>query len=143
MKKEEIGQDLKTWFSQMLEKYTWLSIKYEFSTKRNCFMVSFSPASIISQDDDFCIEALAFEDEMNVKYGDDAPLFCDDESLFKLSTNAQILSNPSVSNTYVYEASDLNDIDFSCGFINVPCNASMQEDWTEELQFDNTRKIAA
>ena len=46
-------------------------------------MGSFSPESIIEQDDDFCKEALAFEENFDEKYRDEAPLFCDGESLSK------------------------------------------------------------
>ena len=37
---------------------------------------------------------MRFEDELNDRYGDDAPLFTDEEELFKLSDNAEIIENP-------------------------------------------------
>ena len=77
----------------MLQKYTWLSIKFEYNDLEECFMVSFSPKFIISQDEGFCKEALTFENEMNKAYGDYAPLFCDEEDLFTLSSEAEFLSN--------------------------------------------------
>ena len=65
MKNEKIEQELRGWFTQMLEKYTWLSIKFEYNSRRGCFMVSFSPESIINQDEEFCKEALAFEEKLD------------------------------------------------------------------------------
>ena len=60
-------------------------------------MVSFSPESIINQDKEFCKEALAFEEKLDEEYRDEAPLFCDGESLFKLSSDAEILSRNQAS----------------------------------------------
>lgn len=97
MKNEKIEQELRGWFTQMLEKYTWLSIKFEYNSRRGCFMVSFSPESIINQDEEFCKEALAFEEKLDEEYRDEAPLFCDGDSLFKLSSDAEILSRNQAS----------------------------------------------
>lgn len=33
---------------------------------------------------------MAFEDKMNALYGDNAPLFCDEEKYFKMSVNAEV-----------------------------------------------------
>lgn len=91
MKQEEIKKKLSTWFDKMMTKYEWLSIKFEYSCKFKSYLVSFSPSSKIEESDEFCEESMNFEDEMNKLYGDDAPLFCDDEKYFKLSKNAEIV----------------------------------------------------
>lgn len=91
MKQEEIKKKLVAWFDKMMAKYEWLSIKFEYSYKFRSYLVSFSPSSKINECDNFCIEAMSFEDEMNKLYGDDAPLFCDDEKYFKLSEKAEIV----------------------------------------------------
>lgn len=143
MKKEEINRNLRIWFSQMLKKYTWLSIKYEFNVTRKCFLVSFSPESITSQNEEFSKDVLAFEDKMNEEYCDDAPLFCDGESLFKLSSNAEVLTNPSTSNSFVYEVIDFCETDFSKTFTPISFNAIKQNDWVSTSYFNNHRKFAA
>lgn len=93
MKKEIIEKQLINWFTLMLQKYTWLSIKYEYSDIEKCFLVSFSPSLLTKASENFSREALEFENKMNIEYDTDAPLFCDDEELFKLSSNARILSH--------------------------------------------------
>jgi hypothetical protein len=93
MKQKNIEQELRDWFSLMLKKYAWLSIKFGFSEEEECYLVSFSPKSMSLQNEDFCRDALAFENKVNEKYGDFAPLFCDDEDLFELSPNAEVLSS--------------------------------------------------
>lgn len=97
MAQESIENKLTSWFSQMLEKYNGLTIKYEYSTKHNGYLVSFSADSSILKNDEFSKEAMAFEDKMTEDYGDYAPLFCDNEELFKLSSNAKVLTNKKIN----------------------------------------------
>ncbi len=92
--KEDIEKRLRAWFSQMTEKYAWLRIKFEFNESRGVFMVSFSPLSHIESSDEFNIDVMTFADDMNALYGNEAPLFTDEESLFALSPNAEVISAP-------------------------------------------------
>ena len=78
----------------MLNKFEWLCVKYEFNTKRGVYLVSFSPKSQIESSDEFNIEAMRFADELNDLYGDNAPLFTDEEELFDLSDEAEIIEKP-------------------------------------------------
>ena len=89
MKQKNIEQELKAWLALMQQKYTWLSIKFEFNEEYKCYLVSFSPSSKSIQNKDFCRDVLDFEDKVNEEYEFDAPLFCDDEDLYKLSDKAQ------------------------------------------------------
>lgn len=88
---EDIEKRLTAWFSEMTDKYSWLRIKFEFSERRGVFLVSFSPSACIDASDDFNKDALLFERHINCQYGDYAPLFTDEEELFKLSENAKII----------------------------------------------------
>lgn len=83
---------LRAWFNEMTYKYSWLRIKFEFSKVRGLFMVSFSPISQIELSDEFNIEAMQFADKMNATYGNEAPLFTDEEELFRLSPKAEEVS---------------------------------------------------
>lgn len=104
MKREIIERQLTDWFGSMLQKYAWLSIKYEYSNVERCFLVSFSPSILTKVSEDFSEDALKFENKMNIEHDIDAPLFCDDEELFKLSSDATLLSNPNIS-TFTSELS--------------------------------------
>ena len=95
MIKDNIEKQLRSWFSQMTKKYTWLRIKFEFNENRGVFMVSFSPKNHIEDSDEFNIDAMQFADKMNVIYGNEAPLFTDEESLFVLSSNAEVVETRS------------------------------------------------
>lgn len=97
MKREEIERRLTDWFSLMTAKYIWLSFKYEFSKKLGVFIVGFYPSEKVDNNDDFCAEAIAFEDYMASKYGEDSPLFGNEDDCFLFSDAARIYSQ----NTFV------------------------------------------
>ena len=99
MNKENIEKYLRTWFSLMTRKYSWLRIKFEFSEIEGVYMVSFSPVNQIVLSDEFNNDAMLFADEMNNRYGIEAPLFTDEEELFKLSDAAEIFSRILPSST--------------------------------------------
>lgn len=71
----------------MTMKYNWLQVKLEYKEDRG---VSFSPVSQIELSEEFNREAMQFADEMNAIYGNEAPLFTDEEALFKISDNVHI-----------------------------------------------------
>lgn len=81
---------LSNWAEKITQKYSWLEIKMEFSEVHEKYLVSFSPSSYIDSCDEFNEDAMHFEDEMNNLFGNEAPLFCDEESLFKLSKDAEV-----------------------------------------------------
>ena len=92
MIKEDIKIQLDNWFSQITKKYAWLRIKFEFNEERGVFMVSFSPSRHIELSDEFNADAMRFSDEMNALYGNEAPLFTDEENLFTLSSDAEVIA---------------------------------------------------
>ena len=143
MKKEIIKEQLNTWFGQMLQKYTWLSIKFEYNDLEKCFMVSFSPKFIISQDKGFCKEALTFENEMNEAYGDYAPLFCDDEDLFTLSSGAEFLSNQTANSFYTDETIDFAEVNICDVSAYISSEEIEQNTDIEVVQYNNKYRIAA
>lgn len=143
MKKEIIKEQLNTWFSQMLQKYTWLSIKFEYNDLEKCFMVSFSPKFIISQDEGFCKEALTFENEMNKVYGDYAPLFCDDEDLFTLSSEAEFLSNQKVTSFCTDETIDFAKVNICNVSAYISSKEIEQNTDIKVAQYNDKYRIAA
>ncbi len=76
---------------QLIKKYDWLEVRYEYSEERGVFLVSYGPKSETSGSEDFASDAIAFEDRVNDLFGDDAPLFCNGEELFELSPSAHTL----------------------------------------------------
>lgn len=86
---KKIEEILREWCQNMIKKYEWLTIRFEFNEIQKLYLVSFYPITKIDLSDDFNKDALTFEDKMNEDYGDKAPLFCDEESLFKLSSFAE------------------------------------------------------
>lgn len=143
MKKEIINEQLNTWFSQMLQKYTWLSIKFEYNDLEKCFMVSFSPKFIISQDEGFCKEALTFENEMNKVYGDYAPLFCDDEDLFTLSSEAEFFPSQTTNSFYTDETIDFAKVNICNVSAYISSKKIEQNTDIKVAQYNDKYRIAA
>ncbi len=76
---------------QLIKKFDWLEVRYEYSEERGVFLVSYGPKSETSGSEDFASDAIAFEDRVNDLFGDDAPLFCNGEELFELSPSTHTL----------------------------------------------------
>lgn len=91
MRDNNLESTLRNWFKDMVNRYRWLNIKFEYSEKQGVYLVSYAPISEISSNDDFISESMDFEDKMNAFYGDNAPLFCDEEKYFKLSEDAEVI----------------------------------------------------
>ena len=89
----KIETQLRTWFEEMVDRYKWLNIKFEYNKTRGIYLVSYSPVQKIEESDSFIKETMDFEDKMNFLYGDDSPLFCDEEKYFKLSSDAEIIKS--------------------------------------------------
>ena len=91
MKDLEVERILRQYAEDLVSRYTWLTIRFEYSEKRSVYLVSYSPKCLISGKTALINEMMEFEDRMNDVYGDDAPLFCKDEELFKLSPEAEVV----------------------------------------------------
>ena len=89
MKDLKIENALRNWARSMVSRYTWLTIRFEYSEKERVSLVSYSPEE--KAGDDFVIESIALENRMKELYGDYAPLFCYDEELFRLSPAAEVI----------------------------------------------------
>ena len=87
-------QQLLTWFKSMTAKYSWLSFRYEYSKKLGTFIVGFYPSDKVDSSDEFCLDAITFEDKMSDLYGDDAPLFGNEEECFRFSIKASTYIKP-------------------------------------------------
>lgn len=88
MKNLEIENCLKEWCESMLAKFPTIAIFYEYSKKRNVYLVNTIVNLCDTEYDDFCIQTMTFEDEMNHRFDIEAPLFTENSELFSLSKEA-------------------------------------------------------
>lgn len=96
--KNQIDNILTKWFDEMLKKYTDVSFKYEYNEKRHVYLISYTINGDECQEASFFEDIMAFEDRMDLLFENDAPLFCENESLFQLSDKANLKSNTSFNN---------------------------------------------
>lgn len=88
---------IKEWAINMIRTYTWLTIKFEYSKKFGVILIDFMYPQQYGSDENFHRAAMAFNDKLCDTYGDDAPLFTNNERLFKLSDKAQVICIKSYS----------------------------------------------
>ena len=92
MRNAEIDSQLRDWFEKMMKVYSNLSFKFEYSERRQVYLVS----AIVDLDEEtyehYCSDSMVFEDQLANRYGDDTPLFTDNEELFELSSNAYVVA---------------------------------------------------
>ena len=98
-KKRVMEKTIKEWAINMVRTYTWLTIKFEYSNKFGVILIDFVYPQQYGNDENFNRDALAFNDRMYEIYGDNAPLFTNNEKLFKLSDKAQVICIKSYSSS--------------------------------------------
>ena len=92
MRKDDIKNKLIQWSNLITSRYPGLVVRFEYNESRKVFLVSLYPNDINEEDKEkFSIDVMSFEDELSDLYGWDAPLFCDNEELFRLSQEAQTI----------------------------------------------------
>lgn len=92
MKNVEVENRLISWFEIMMKRYTTISYKLEYSERRRVYLVN----AMVDLDEDiyeqYCLDSLKFETELAKIYGDEVPLFTDNEQLFCMSANARVFA---------------------------------------------------
>lgn len=86
-----IEKHLRNELIRLVTKYDWLTIKYEYNEMYGCHLVSYSPITLINVSEDFITDSMQLQRKMEDLYDDAAPLFCDEEDIFKLTPNATML----------------------------------------------------
>lgn len=92
MRNAEIENLLRDWFEKMMKAYSNLSFKFEYSEKRHVYLVSANVDLDDERYEQYCLDSMAFEDQLSNRYGDDTPLFTDNEELFQVSSKAYVVA---------------------------------------------------
>lgn len=90
MRIEEIKDKLISWSRCITSEYPGLQVRYEYNESRGVYLVSLTTGEVDDMER-LSVDVMAFEDEMEDAYGYDAPLFCDNEELFSLSSKAETI----------------------------------------------------
>lgn len=109
MRSLNIETSIRTWAKDLVARYEWLKIRFEYSDIRNRYLISYYYSKDLHDDNTFFTEAMSFEDKMNSLHGENAPLFCDEEELFKLSLNAESISKPIFIDSFSTNAQPQHD----------------------------------
>lgn len=90
--KQEMEREISAWAKMMVNKFNWLTVKYEFS-ERNCtYMINCIHPMEHDADDDYNKEAIDFYDHVVKKYGEMFyPLMTCNSELFDSTDRATVI----------------------------------------------------
>lgn len=88
-----LNQRILDWIFISLEKYPWLTIKYEFNNRKNIHYLNVLPAAEINISEEYCKDENDFSLAMEYLYPNDTVLFSTEDSIFPASSDAMIYSN--------------------------------------------------
>lgn len=115
---ENIKQSLTSWCKAITSKFFCLKVRFEFNDDMKVYLVSLNTNQVENLEE-LSREVLSFEGELVQLYGDDAPLFCDNEELFQLSDKAE---------TYVSFQNSVEPINWGFSLLNdviTPCEIQL------------------
>ncbi len=93
-------RQLQNWFRRMVDMFPGLSFRYEYSDRRGVYLVSATVNTEDARYEEYCVKSMQFEDQMNAQYMDNAPLFTDNEELFRLSSDALVVDEKYISKSF-------------------------------------------
>lgn len=111
MKKEVIRNKIADWSKEITAAYPGLRVRYEYSDRYNTYLVSLYPDALKDLEA-FSKDAMAFEDTMAELFDDSAPLFCDNDELFTLTPQAEMVMSFPTDPTQTW-AIKINDNPFA------------------------------
>lgn len=90
----EITNFIKQYLLLLIKKYPWLIVRYEYNKCRHAYLVSYDINKDNIDNNDFYKDAMSIEEKIESKYDD--ILFCENERLFRLSSDAELLSHKDI-----------------------------------------------
>lgn len=88
----QIESLIQDWANCMVNKYVWLKVLFEYSESRGVYLVDCKVDESAADYDDYCVDAMSFEDEVNAIFDIKAPLFTDNSNLFDVSSEAKCVT---------------------------------------------------
>lgn len=88
----QIESLIQDWAKRMVNKYVWLTVLFEYSESRGVYLVNCKVDESAVDYDDYCVDAMSFEDEVNAVFDIKAPLFTDNSYLFDVSSAAKCIT---------------------------------------------------
>lgn len=85
-----INQRILSWIFVTIEKYPWITIKYEFNDQKNIHYLNIFPAFEINNSKEYCNDENNFSLDLEYLYPNETVLFSTEDSIFNPSTNAKL-----------------------------------------------------
>lgn len=89
------------WLNEMINKFEWISFKYEYSSEMKAHLVCVYPQKEIDQCDEYSTEEVDFNFKMDELYPNETLLFSTEEQLFSCSDNAPCFKKAAYSKAII------------------------------------------
>lgn len=89
--KDEIREEILNQLGRLVELHTDMTVSFEYNDSRQVFLISYDFENERSDDDSIWDEIFDLQCSFDKKFGVDAPLFCQDNRLYELSSNAEVI----------------------------------------------------
>ena len=103
MKNPKIENVLREWAKDMVSRYDWLTILFEYSEYRRHYWCRTIPSSASTSAMSSALRLPTSRTASTLNTSTMPPLFCDDERLFRLSPNAETIIKPTLNMVAVGE----------------------------------------
>lgn len=84
----KVNEVIFDWIYSSIEKFPWITIKYEYSKKRHIHYISILPESNRELTEEYCSDENEFSFKLDQMFPNEVVLFGTENSLFTVSPNA-------------------------------------------------------
>lgn len=110
--KEKIEKDIKNEIGKFLASHPALAFRYEFNDIRDLYLISYILPNNLNDTDLLWKDIADLESIFEERFGDNAPLFCEKDRLFKLSERANMIM-PTIVDYATFFIGDNKDFKYS------------------------------
>lgn len=87
---KRVKEVLESWFSSMINKYPWITFKYEASDDGYNHRICVYPGCLIDEDNGYCLDEIDFSMKLDAEFPNNSILFSTEDELFSCSPNAKV-----------------------------------------------------
>ncbi len=89
--KDKIREEILNQLRRLVELHPDMTVSFEYNDSRQVFLISYDFENERSDDDSIWDEIFDLQCSFDSKFGVDAPLFCQGNRLYELSSNAEVI----------------------------------------------------
>lgn len=103
---KSVREILEMWFSSMINKYPWITFKYEVSEDGYNHRICVYPKCLVDTDDNYCNDEIDFSLALDTMFPNNSILFSTEEDLFSCSSDAKVYRQEFENESKMIDSSD-------------------------------------